>query len=132
MTRKISACTRGVAAVEMALIAPALFLLVLGILEFARYAYTYHEVLSYADALGRAVSVNFGSNLDVAELGSEYFLIGDYDNATVLMRTPVGTSIAYSQIEVQYHFTFLFEPLNNVFESITPIVVQKIYAVSNF
>lgn len=123
---------RGVTALETALLAPFMFLLMLGVVEISRFFYTSHEVHAFAESIGRAGSVNGGAGLSVQAIGAQTFIVGDVSKAVTTKLRFQHQSISYTQISVEYDFGFFFAPLDNMFSQLTPIRVKKIYANSDF
>lgn len=65
--RRRSRRSRGVALVEFALVAPVLFLLIFGIIEFGYAFVQYLDVKHGAREAGRLAAVNFGSSTGTAQ-----------------------------------------------------------------
>jgi Flp pilus assembly protein TadG len=75
--RRLSRSERGTAVVEFALIAPLLFLIVFGIIEFGRMLNAYNELTQLAGQGARAATVN--RNPDGSAIGAASGTVDDAD-----------------------------------------------------
>ena len=107
---------RGTALVEFALIAPLLFLLLFGIIDFGRALYYYNQVTQLAGQGARAAVVNrnpdgtaitSGSSLQ-SQLVSKYTAQPELKNGIVVCITQVPTNVGDPvTVKVSYQFHFL-------------------------
>ena len=81
-TRRHARSERGTAIVEFALIAPLLFLLVFGIIEFGRILNTYNQLTQLAGQGARAAAVN--RNPDGTAIGASSGTVDDADCGTAV------------------------------------------------
>ena len=108
---------RGTALVEFALIAPLLFLLLFGIIDFGRALDYYNQVTQLAGQGARAAAVNrmadgtaitSGSALQ-SQLVNQYTAQPELKNGEIVcIKGPLPTQIGQPvTVKVTYHFTFL-------------------------
>ena len=107
---------RGTALVEFALIAPLLFLLLFGIIDFGRALNYYNQVTQLAGQGARAAAVNrnpdgspitSGSSLQ-NQLVTNYTAQPELKKGEIVCITQVPTNIGDPvQVKVSYHFQFL-------------------------
>jgi Flp pilus assembly protein TadG len=107
---------RGTALVEFALIAPLLFLLLFGIIDFGRALDYYNQVTQLAGQAARAAAVNrnpdgtpitSGSSLQ-SQIVNQYTAQPQLKNGETVCITQVPTNVGDPvQVKVSYHFQFL-------------------------
>ena len=115
---------RGGTLVEAAVVLPVFFLLVLGIIEFAR-AYNIHQTLTNASREGARYSVapmagtaTLPSTAQVTDRVNT-FLASDGVTGTVninqtISRTVNGIALVYTQVDVTAPYKFLFFPFGTI------------------
>jgi hypothetical protein len=107
---------RGTALVEFALIAPLLFLLLFGIIDFGRALDYYNQVTQLAGQGARAAAVNMnpdGLTTPTAtsiqsQLATQYTAQPELKSGIVVCITRIPTKVGDPvTVKVTYHFTFL-------------------------
>jgi Flp pilus assembly protein TadG len=105
--RAFAACRRGATAVEFALVAPTLFLVVLGVLEFGIFAWNQHSLEFATEETGRVVMTKTSvTDTEVAaELKSRVSGIPSNELETVVTQETVGTT-TFVTLSVTYTYKY--------------------------
>jgi len=112
--------SRGVALVEFALVAPLLFLLVFGIIEFGYAFVQYLDVKHGAREAGRLAAVNYGTGVGTVQsdsiIDATCLRIDQPDGVTFTLTLPGGSGIGQ---EARVQVNRSYESLTGFFDFLT-------------
>ena len=104
---------RGAAAVEFALIAVPLILLMIGTVDFGRVLYTRNNMIAAADVGARVILLdNDASASAVTDAAKRHFLAAPADELSVSLGTASGNGVDFRTISLEHEI-----------ELITPLIV---------